>query len=53
MAKTRIVDNSNRPAQPEPDEDPAFNAPPVREQGTRDIREHKQRDDIRERRDRD
>jgi hypothetical protein len=41
MTKTRIVDNRNRPAQPEPDEDPAFHAPPIREQGTRDIREHK------------
>lgn len=35
MTKTRIVDNRNRPAQPEPDEDPALNAPPIREQGTR------------------
>lgn len=31
MVKKRIVDNRNRPAQPEPDEDPATKAPPVRE----------------------
>lgn len=32
MTNTRIVDNTNRPAQPEPGEDPAVQAPPVREQ---------------------
>ncbi|HEV7765146.1 MAG TPA: hypothetical protein VGQ76_09110 [Thermoanaerobaculia bacterium] len=32
MMKTRIVDNSNRPAQPEPGEDPAVQSPPIREQ---------------------
>ena len=32
MPKTRIVDNTNRPAQPEPGEDPAVQAPEVREQ---------------------
>ena len=32
MTKTRIVDNRNRPAQPEPGEDPATQAPDVREQ---------------------
>ena len=32
MAKTRIVDNRNRPAQPEPGEDPAVEKVPVREQ---------------------
>ena len=31
MVKKRIVDNRNRPAQPEPDEDPATKSPPVRE----------------------
>ena len=30
--KTRTVDNRNRPAQPEPDEDPAVEKVPVREQ---------------------
>jgi len=29
--KTRVVDNRNRPAQPEPDEDPAVEKVPVRE----------------------
>jgi hypothetical protein len=32
MTKTRIVDNRNRPAQPEPGEDPAVQSPPIREQ---------------------
>ncbi len=32
MPKTRIVDNRNRPAQPEPGEDPAVQSPPIREQ---------------------
>ena len=32
MTKTRVVDNSERPAQPEPGEDPATNSPDVREQ---------------------
>lgn len=32
MTKTRIVDNTNRPAQPEPGEDPAAQTPPIREQ---------------------
>jgi hypothetical protein len=32
VTKTRIVDNSQRPAQPEPGEDPAVQSPPVREQ---------------------
>ena len=36
MTKKRIVDNRNRPAQPEPDQDPATEKPPaIREQGTR------------------
>ena len=35
MVKKRIVDNRNRPAQPEPGEDPAVVKVPVREQGTR------------------
>jgi hypothetical protein len=30
--KTRTVDNRNRPAQPEPGEDPAVEKAPVREQ---------------------
>lgn len=31
----RIIDNSDRPAQPEPGEDPAVENPPdIREQGT-------------------
>lgn len=35
-AKKRIVDNRNRPARPEPSEDPATEKPPsIREQGTR------------------
>jgi hypothetical protein len=29
--KSRVVDNRQRPAQPEPDEDPAVQIPPVRE----------------------
>jgi hypothetical protein len=29
--KSRVVDNRGRPAQPEPDEDPATQIPPVRE----------------------
>jgi hypothetical protein len=32
MPKTKIVDNRNRPAQPEPGEDPAVQSPPIREQ---------------------
>ena len=32
MTKTRTVDNTNRPAQPEPGEDPATQSPDVREQ---------------------
>jgi len=32
MTNTRVVDNSNRPAQPEPGEDPAVQTPSVREQ---------------------
>ena len=32
MTKTRIVDNRNRPAQPEPGEDPAVQSLPIREQ---------------------
>ncbi|MFL6248323.1 MAG: hypothetical protein ACJ74H_20025 [Thermoanaerobaculia bacterium] len=32
MTKTRVVDNTNRPAQPEPGEDPATQAPDVREE---------------------
>jgi len=35
MAKTRTVDNSNRPARPEPGEDPAVQIPPVREEARR------------------
>jgi hypothetical protein len=35
MPKKRIVDNRNRPAQPEPEEDPATKKVPLREQGTR------------------
>ena len=35
MTTKRIVDNHNRPAQPEPGEDPAVEKPPARrEQGT-------------------
>jgi hypothetical protein len=35
-SKKRIVDNRNRPAQPEPGEDEAVEKPPrIREQGTR------------------
>jgi hypothetical protein len=36
MAEKRIVDNTRRPAQPEPGQDPATKKIPVREQGTRD-----------------
>ena len=32
--KKRIVDNTQRPAQPEPGEDPAVEKVPKREQGT-------------------
>jgi hypothetical protein len=32
MTKTRTIDNTNRPAQPEPGEDPAAQSPDVREQ---------------------
>ena len=32
MTKSRIVDNRNRPAQPEPGEDPAVQSPAIREQ---------------------
>ncbi len=32
MTKTRTIDNTNRPAQPEPGEDPATQSPDVREQ---------------------
>jgi len=32
MTKSKIVDNRNRPAQPEPGEDPAVQSPPIREQ---------------------
>ena len=32
MTKKRVVDNTNRPAQPEPGEDPAVQSPSVREQ---------------------
>jgi hypothetical protein len=35
MVKKRVVDNRNRPAQPEPGEDPATKKTPVREQGTK------------------
>jgi hypothetical protein len=35
MPKSRVVDNRNRPARPEPDEDPAVQMPPVREQAQR------------------
>lgn len=35
MTKKRMVDNRNRPAQPEPGEDAAVKKVPVREQGTR------------------
>ncbi|MDQ3281530.1 MAG: hypothetical protein M3Q69_08965 [Acidobacteriota bacterium] len=31
MTNTRVVDNTNRPAQPEPGEDEATQMPPVRE----------------------
>ena len=34
MTHTKIVDNRNRPAQPEPDEDEAIEKPPsIREEG--------------------
>jgi hypothetical protein len=48
MTKTRTVDNRNRPAQPEPGEDPATQSPPIREQAReagvprRDIEEAEQ-----------
>jgi hypothetical protein len=35
MPRTRVVDNRNRPAQPEPDQEPAVQMPPVREQAPR------------------
>jgi hypothetical protein len=37
MVKTRVVDNRNRPAQPEPNEDEAVEKPPsVRESAQRE-----------------
>jgi hypothetical protein len=39
MQKTRIVDNSNRPAQPEPGETEAANIPAVREEAALEIPE--------------
>jgi hypothetical protein len=33
MTRTRTVDNTHRPAQPEPGEDPAVQTPSVRESG--------------------
>ena len=35
MVKKRIVDNRNRPAQPEPDDDPATKKVPVRKQAAK------------------
>ena len=35
MTAKQIVDNRNRPAQPEPEQDPAVKKVPVREQGMR------------------
>jgi hypothetical protein len=32
MPKARVVNNTDRPARPEPDQDPAVNMPLVREQ---------------------
>lgn len=43
MTRTHVVDNSERPAQPEPGEDEAVQAPPVREQAPREYREEKER----------
>ena len=37
MVKKRVVDNRNRPAQPEPGEDPAAKKVSVREQRTRPV----------------
>ncbi len=34
MADKKIIDNTNRPAQPEPGEDPATQMPEVREQSS-------------------
>ena len=43
MTKTRTVDNSQRPAQPEPGEDEATQMPAVREEGdAASPREHKE-----------
>ena len=39
MVKTRNVDNSNRPAQPEPGETEAANIPAVREEAAEEIPE--------------
>lgn len=43
MPKRKIVDNRNRPAQPEPGQDPAVEKAPVREQGTRPTPSKKKR----------
>jgi hypothetical protein len=37
MTKTRTVDNTNRPAQPEPGESEAVNMPSVREEAAHEI----------------
>lgn len=39
MTRTRTIDNTNRPAQPEPGESEAANIPSVREEGAREIPE--------------
>jgi hypothetical protein len=39
MTTKRIVDNTNRPAQPEPGQDPAVKKAPVREQGEAEAEE--------------
>ncbi|HYI08834.1 MAG TPA: hypothetical protein VEK57_07160 [Thermoanaerobaculia bacterium] len=38
MTKTRTVDNTNRPAQPEPGEDEAMQQPRIREEAAHEIR---------------
>lgn len=58
MTRTHVVDNSERPGQPEPGEDPAANSPDVREQARvieprpkpRDIRKAEEREDAAEER---
>jgi hypothetical protein len=53
MTKTRVVDNRNRPARPEPNEDEAIEKPPSIREGSERVstsRESARRDDAQTRR---